>query len=196
MRTIVAVALSAVTGFHTAAFAQRGVEVQAGAGYVLDTGEEPSVPAVNAGVVAWFAREWGIGVRLTEGVADDHYDPPRQGLSSTFLGPGDLRMWAITYQRRGFVRGLEVNLGVGVGGHGFRFQYIRTGVMRADGRIDPIRPEFHNRRSGSGFMAIDLLVGRHLIGPLHVKGGFTSGLSVDLFPFQPMVIVAFRHRKQ
>ena len=193
MRTIGAIALSAVMGLRTAAFAQeRGVEVQAGAGYVLDTGEGPSVPAVNAGVVAWFAREWGIGLRLTEGLTDDHYAPPIQSETSTFLGPGDLRMWAITYQRRGFGRGIEVNLGVGVGGHGFRFQYIRTGARRSDGRVDPIPPEFNNRRSGSGFMAIDLLVGRRLIGPLHVKGGFISGLAGDLLPFQPAVVFAFK----
>lgn len=47
---------------HAIAFAQeRGIEVQGGAGDVFDSAEGPSVPAANAGVVAWLTRRWGIG---------------------------------------------------------------------------------------------------------------------------------------
>ena len=65
--------LSAVMVFHTDVFTQeRGIELQGGAGYVIDPGEGPSVPAVNVGVVAWITRGWGIGVRLIEGVGNEH----------------------------------------------------------------------------------------------------------------------------
>jgi hypothetical protein len=49
--------LSAVMVFHTDVLTQeRGIELQGGAGYVLDPGEGPSVPAVIFGVVAWITR--------------------------------------------------------------------------------------------------------------------------------------------
>lgn len=48
------------------------------------------------------------------------------------------------------------------------------------------------RRSGAGFTAIDLLAGRHLAGPFHVKGGFTWGLMDDSHPFQPVVLLAWK----
>jgi len=179
-----------------AAAQERGIELQGGLGYVYDSGEGPSVPAVNLGVVGWITPGWGVGVRLTEGTVDDHYDPPHDAGDRIFLGPGDLRIWAVTSQWRGIARGTEVNIGVGVGGHGYRYKEILTGIRRGsaegeDERIDPVRPQLLTSRSGSGFIALDLLIGRRLFGPLHVKGGFTYGLSGDLHPFQPVVIFAF-----
>jgi hypothetical protein len=141
----------------TLAFAQqRGIELQAGGGYVFDSAEGPSVPAVNAGAVGWLTPGWGIGVRLAEGItdSDDH-----------------LRIWALTSQWRWFARGTEVNLGLGIGSSGWRVA---------------------GRRSGVGFLAIDLLAGRHLIGPFHVKGGFNWGVMDDSHPFQPVVLLAWK----
>ena len=167
--------LSAVMFFHTDVFTQeRGIELQGGAGYVLDPGEGPSVPAVNVGVVAWITRGWGIGARLTEGVGNEHFDAPRDG----FLGLGDLRIVTLTSQWRWFARGTEVNVALGLGGQGYRYHYVRAGQ-----RVDS--------RSGSAIIPIDLLIGRHLTGRLHVKGGFTYGLAGDAHPFQPVVIVAW-----
>jgi hypothetical protein len=109
--------LSAVMLFHTDVFTQtRGMELQGGAGCVLDPGEGPSVPAVNVGVVAWITRGWGMGVRLIEGVGNDSRDAPRD----TFLGLVDLRMVTLTSQWRWFARGTEVNLALGIGGQGYR----------------------------------------------------------------------------
>ena len=151
--------LPALLLINASAFAQgRAIEVQGGAGYVLDAAEGPSVPAVNAAAVAWLTRGWGLGVRLSEGLTDDR-------------GSRDLRIWALTSQWRWPGRGAEVNLGLGVGGSGWR-----------DAR----------GRSGVGFAAIDLLVGRHLTGPWHVKAGFTSGLMDDSHPFQPVVLLAWK----
>ena len=150
------------------------MELQGGAGYVIDPGEGPSVPAVNVGVVAWITRGWGMGVRLTEGVGNEHVDAPRDG----FLGLGDLRMVTLTSQWRWFARGTEVNLALGLGGQGYRYHYMRAGQ-----RVDS--------RSGSAIIPIDLLIGRHLTGRLHVKGGFMYGLAGDAHPFQPVVIFAW-----
>jgi hypothetical protein len=168
--------------FHTAAFAQEArIELQGGAAYVLDSGEGPSVPAVTAGVVAWLTRGWGVGVRLTEGLTDDHhYYSPHDGGDRLVYALGDLRVWTITSQWRRIARGTEVNIGVGVGGHGYRDKGIFTGVRRG------------GSRSGSGFIAFDLLVGRRLVGPVHVKGGFTYGLAGDLHPFHPLLVVAWQ----
>ena len=182
--------------FHTAAIAQeRGIEFQGGAGYVHDSGEGPSVPAVNAGVIAWITRGWGMGLRLTEGLRNDHYDPPHDGGDRLFFGPGDLRMWSVTSQWRGTARGTEVNVGVGIGGHGYRYTEILTGIRRGpvdDDRIDPIPPQLIRTRSGSAFIAFDLLVGRRLFGTVHVKGGFTYALSGDLHPVQPLLVFAWK----
>ena len=167
--------ISAVMLFSTDVFTQeRGIELQAGAGYVLDPGEGPSVPTVNVGVVAWITRGWGMGVRLTEGVGNEHVDAPRDG----FLGQGDLRIVTLTSQWRWFARGTEVNVALGLGGQGYRYHYDRAGQL--------IR-----RRSGSAIIPIDLLIGRHLTGRLHVKGGFMYGLAGDAHPFQPVVILAW-----
>lgn len=157
MRRLCVCVVPAMLLFHTPAFAQeRGIELQGGAGYVFDSGEGPSVPAVNAAALAWLTRGWGMGVRLAEGLAD----------------PGDhLRIWALTSQWRWFGRGTEVNLGLGIGSSGWRYEHSRSGV---------------------GFLAIDLLVGHHLAGPFHVKGGFNWGLMDDSHPFQPVVLLAWK----
>jgi hypothetical protein len=47
-------------------------------------------------------------------------------------------------------------------------------------------------RSGAGFIALDLMTGRQLRGPLHLKGGFTYGVAGDLHPFQPLVMLAWK----
>jgi hypothetical protein len=144
--------------FYTPVFAQdRGIELQGGGGYVFDSGEGPSVPALNGAAIAWLTRGWGLGARLTEGVTSDQ-------------GNGDLRIWALTSQWRWFGGGTEVNLGVGVGGSGWRR---------------------HGSRSGVGFIAIDLLIGRRISGAFHVKGGFTLGLMDDSHPVQPVMLVAW-----
>ena len=189
--------LSAVMFSHTPVSAQEpGIELQSGAGYVYDSGEGPSVPAVSIGVVAWITPGWGLGVRLTDGLTDDHFNPPVEGGDRTFFGPGDLRMWSVTSQWRGVARGTEVNLGLGVGGHGYRYEELLTGIRRAtdddEDHIDPITPRLIRMRSGSGFIAFELFVGRRLVGPLYLKGGFTYGLAGDLHPFQPVVIFAFK----
>jgi hypothetical protein len=188
--------VSAMLLFHADASAQeRGIELQAGAGYVRDSGEGPSVPAVNAGVVAWLTSGWGVGVRVTKGLGDEHFDPVVDGGDRIFLGPADLPAWAVTSQWRGFAGGTEVNAGVGFGGHGYRYEEILTGIRRGDaegGRIDPTPPRFVRLRSGTGFIALDLLIGRRLRGPLHVKGGFTYGLAGDLHPFQPLVMLVWK----
>lgn len=189
--------LSAVMLFAVNTLAQeRGIELQGGAGYVYDSGEGPSVPAASTGVVGWITPGWGLGVRLTHGLTDDHFDPPVEGGDRTFFGPGDLRMWSVTSQWRGVARGTEVNLGLGVGGHGYRYEEILTGIRRAtdddEDHIDPIIPRLIRMRSSSGFIAFELFVGRHLFGPLHLKGGFTYGLAGDLHPFQQVVIFAFK----
>ena len=166
------VVLPALMLLYTTTLAQeRGIELQGGIGYVHDSDERPSVPAVNAGVVGWVTGGWGVGVRLTEGLTDDEI---RQSVV-----PGDLRLWAVTSQWRWIAHGTEVNAGVGGGRHSYRFKNTETGQRASS-------------RTGSGFLALDLLVGRHVAGPLHVKGGFTFGLGRDLFPFQPVVMLAFK----
>ena len=70
-------------------------------------------------------------------------------------------------------------LALGLGGQGYRYHYMRAGQ-----RVDS--------RSGSAIIPIDLLVGRHLTGRLHVKGGFTYGLAGDAHPFQPVVMFAWK----
>ena len=155
----------------------------------------PSTPASSDG-----SRGAGVSAyRLTKGIGDDHFDPPIDAGDRTFFGPGDLRMWAVTSQWRGVERGIEVNFGVGVGGHGSRDEQLITGIRRGgvgdeDEVIDPIAPLYIRQRTGSGFIALDLLVGRRLFGPLHVKGGFTYGLAGDLHPFQPVLVFALSRR--
>src|SRR5687767_12624169 len=100
------VIMSACLLFHTHALAQeRGIELQGGVGYVFESGEGPSVPAVNAGVVGWLTRRWGVGARLTEGLTVDRPDSIADDHGNILLGKGDLRMWAITSQWRWFARG-------------------------------------------------------------------------------------------
>ena len=172
--------MSACLLFDAHALAQeRGIELQGGAGYVFDPGEGPSVPSVNAGVIGWLTPGWGFGVRLAEGLTDERRDSVPDENGNKFLGPGDLRMWAITSQWRWFAQAFEVNVGVGAGGHGFRFKQIRMGKVVGS-------------RSGSAFIAFDMLVGRRVAGPLHVKGGFTYGLAGDLHPFHPVVMFAWK----
>ena len=165
---------------HAIAFAQeRGIEVQGGAGYVFDSAEGPSVPAANAAVVAWLTRGWGIGVRLAEGLTDEPFGLTADGVDSGLRAVGDLRVWALTSQWRWFARGVEVNAGVGVGSSGFRYKTDRAGQRTTT-------------RSGVGFVAFDFLVGRHIAGPVHLKGGFNYGLMDDSHPFQPVVLIALR----
>jgi hypothetical protein len=178
LRTFPLVVITATVLLSPAAvFAQeRGVEVHAGIGYVFDPGGGPSVPAVNPAVVAWLTPRWGIGARLTVGVADDYFYEP----IDTILGVGDLRVWTVTSQWRWFARGTEVHVGLGAGRHEYRH-------ARSDGTAQPI-----GNRSGHGFAAIDLLLGRHVRGPLHVKGGFTLGLGWNFHPVQPVVMLAWK----
>lgn len=196
MRQLSLAVAAAMLLFPTNASAQeRGIELQGGAGYVRDSGEGPSVRAVSAGVVAWLTSGWGIGARLTKGLGHDHFDPVADRGDRVFLGPADLRAWAVTSQWRAFTGRTEVNVGLGFGGHGYRYEEILTGIRRGDaedGRIDPIPPRLVRRRSGSGFLALDFLLGRHLHGPLHVKGGFTYGIAGDVHPFQPMVMLVWK----
>ena len=176
MQRLRALVVPAMLLFNASAVAQeRGIEVHGGAGYVFDAGEGPSVPTISAGVVGWVTRGWGVGVRLIEGVANDYYDEP----IGTTLGPGDLRMWTLTSQWRWFARATEVNLGLGAGGYGYRYHRIRDGRPIGD-------------RSGSGFVAIDLLFGRRVTGPLHLKGGFTYALAGDAHGLQPVVLLAWK----
>ena len=162
------------------AFAQqRGIELQGGAGYVFDSAEGPSVPAVNAGLVVWLTRGWGLGARLAEGLADERFDLAADESGDVSRSLGDLRVWALTSQWRWFARAIEVNAGVGVGSSGWRSKSVRTG-------------ERTTSRSGVGFLALDVMVGRRIAGPVHLKGGFTYGLMDDSHPFQPVVMVALR----
>ena len=176
MRKFRLLVMSALVLHPAAAFAQeRGVELQAGIGYVFDPGGGPSVPAVNPAVVAWLTPRWGIGARLTEGLGHEDFDEP---IGST-VGVGGLRIWTVTSHWRWFARGTEVHVGLGAGRHEYRH--------RRPGTAQPI-----GERSGHGFAAIDLLVGRHVRGPLHVKGGFTFGLGWDFHPIQPLVVLAWK----
>jgi hypothetical protein len=158
-------AISALMLLHPAAASAqaRGIELHAGLGYVFDPGGGPSVPAVNPAVVAWLTPRWGIGARLTEGVGREDFEEP---IGPT-VGVGGLRMWTVTSQWRWFARGTEVHVGLGAGRHEYRHQ-------------------------GHGFAAIDLLVGRHVRGPLHVKAGFTFGLGWNFHPAQPVVVLAWK----
>ena len=159
-------------------FAQeRGIELQAGAGYVFDSGEGPSVPAATVGAIGWITRGWGMGVRLSEGLRLDRYDHRIESSLGADVGQGDLRMWSLISQWRWFAGATEVNAGVGAGGHGYR---VLVNGERLVGS-----------RRGSGFVALELMAGRRLRGPWHVKGGFTYGLAGDLHPFQPVVMLAF-----
>lgn len=73
-----------------------------------------------------------------------------------------------------------MNVGLGAGGYGYRFKQLRTGQAVGS-------------RPGSGFAAIDVLVGRRLTGPVHVKGGFTFGFARGLHAFQPLLLIALKH---
>lgn len=168
------------------------VELQVGGGYVRDSGEGPSVPSATAGAVLWLAQHVGIGGRFVQGIGNDHFDPPVQGGDRIFLGPGGLRLWTATVQGRWFTHGIELNLGIGWGGHSYEHQEILTGIRRADGRIDPITPMLLSQRYGVGFIASEVLIGRRLVGPFHVKGGFTYGLAGDVHPFQPLVLFSVK----
>jgi hypothetical protein len=174
MPRLLLLVMSAVVVVHADVVAQaRGIELQAGIGHVFNAA--PSVPAVNPGLIAWLTPRWGIGARLTEGVARDDFDEP----TGETLGVGGLRMWTLTSEWRWFGRGTEVNVGLGGGRHEYRYEVTETALPRSD-------------RSGSGFLAMHLLVGRRLHGPLHVKGGFTYGLGWDLHPFQPVAVFAWK----
>jgi hypothetical protein len=170
------------------------VEVQGGAGYVHDSGEGPSVPTVAAGAVLWLTPHVGISGRYARGIGDDHFDPPVSGGDRTFFGPGGLRMWAATIEWRGFQNGFEFNAGLGWGGHSYEYQEILTGIRRAGGSIDPITPKLLRQRYGIGMIASEVLVGHRIVGPFHLKAGFTYGLAGDVHPFQPVVVLSFKAR--
>jgi hypothetical protein len=128
------------------------------------------------------------------GIGNDHFDPPSQAGDRIFYGPGGVRMWAVTVQGRGVSHGIELNLGAGWGGHSYEYQETLTGIRRADGSIDPITPRPIAQRYDIGFIAFEALIGRRLVGPLHVKGGFTYGLTGDIHPFQPLVLLSLKAR--
>ena len=82
--------------------------------------------------------------------------------------------------------------GRGLGRHTYEYQQILTGIRRNDDRIDPIPPMLRRDDYGIEFIATEVLVGRRLFGPLHVKGGFTWGLTGDVHPFQPLILLAWK----
>lgn len=111
MRQLSLAVAAAMLLFHTNASAQeRGIELQGSDGYVRDSGEGPSVRAVSAGVVAWLTSGWGVGARVTRGLGHDHFDPVEDGGDRVFLGPADLRVWAVTSQWRAFTGRTGVNV--------------------------------------------------------------------------------------
>ena len=101
-------------------------------------------------------------------------------------------MWTATVQGRWLANGIELNVGIGWGGHSYEYQELLTGIRRGDGRIDPITPVPIPQRYGIGLIASEVLIGRRLVGPFHVKGGFTYGLAGDVQPFQPLVLVSVK----
>ena len=170
------------------------LEVQVGAGYVGDSGEGPSVPTASAGAILWLTRNVGIAGRLLTGIGDDHFEPPTSGGDRTFLGPGSLRLWTATVEGRWSIQGIELNVGLGWGGHSYEYKEILTGIRRADGSIDPITPMPIHQRYRIGLIASEVFVGRPLGGAFHVKAGFTYGLAGDVRPFQPLVLLAVKTR--
>ena len=170
------------------------VEAQGSVGYVRDSGEGPSVPALNVAAIVWLTSRVGIGGHVVRGIGNDHFDPPIVNDDRTFLGPGGLRMWAAMFHLRGEQRRVEFNLGVGLGGHSYEDHDVLTGIRRADETIDPITPELHRLRYATGFIASEMLIGIRLVGPVHLKGGFTYGLADDVHPFQPMMLLSIKSR--
>ena len=138
---------------HNASAQERGFEVLAGAGYVLDTGEGPSVPTLNGGVTLWLTSHMGIGLQLVAGIGNDHFSQPVEG-DPYFLGTGGMRMWAATAEWRGFKRGFEFDCGVGLGLHSFE--------MHSALPTTPNQPRFKTEVLASKF-----LIGRTLARIIH-----------------------------
>ena len=187
--------IAASLPFGAPAWAQPELEIQGGAGYVYDSREGPSSPAINAAMTVWLTTHTGIGVRFVKGLTDDHYDPPIVDDDRTWLGPGGLRMWSGMLQVRGHKGRAEFNFGIGFGAHSSNDEVILTGIRRADGTIDPITPELHRLRYPTGFIALEMLTGIRLGGPFHLKGGFTYLVPFDIQPFQPMIVLAIKPRQ-
>ena len=178
---------------HDASAQERGFEVLAGAGYVLDTGEGPSVPTLNGGVTLWLTSNMGIGLQLMAGIGNDHFSQPVEG-DPYFLGTGGMRMWAATAEWRGFKRGVEFDFGVGLGRHSFEDHYDDTGIRHAADSINPTIRHTRRYRYETEVIASKFLIGRRLVGPFHLKGGFMLGYADDIQPFQPLVVLSVRPR--
>lgn len=167
---------------HIVSAQERGFEVLAGAGYVLDAGEGPSVPTLNGGVTFWLTPHLGIGLQLLAGIGNDHFSQPVDEGHRVYLGTGRMRMWTATVEWRGFKRGVEFDLGVGLGRHFFEDHY-------AD-RIDPLA-SLRPLRYETDVIASKFLIGRRLLGPFQLKGGFTLGYADDIQPLQPVVVLSW-----
>lgn len=179
----------------SSAFAQQAsvAEIQIGGGYVHDSGEGPSVEAVNLGAVFWLTRNLGVGGRFTSGIRDDHFNPPRDAGDRTFLGLGSLRHTAVTIELRGFEEhGIELNIGLGFSNLSFEDQTIITGVRLANGEIVPRVPVLTKERIGTGAIRTEFLVGHPLKGSIGMKGGFILDLTGDTHPFQPVVLLTLQ----
>ena len=77
-----------------------------------------SLPTYEIGTAFWSTERWGVAIRLVGAPGDDRYDPANRygGVRMVDAGAGNLRYATVTARYRRFLdRGLEVNLGVGVG---------------------------------------------------------------------------------
>jgi hypothetical protein len=172
-----------------------GLELQAGGGYVHDSGEGPSQGAVEVGAVFWLTSHTGVGSSFVKGIGDDHFQPPEHAGDRIFLGPGGLRQTTFTVQFRGVDElGLEWNFGIGIGSVSYEYQQILTGIRRANGEIDPVTPTLLRDRSGVESIPIEVLAGHHIRGPLGVKAGFTYHLTGDMHPFNARLLASVSFR--
>lgn len=151
------------------------VEIQAGAGHVGGGGV--SLPTYELGAAFWLTGRWGVAVRLVGAPGDDLRDPAGRydDVRMVDAGAGNLRYVTVTARYRRFLnRGLEVNLGVGVG--------TSRSVERIEFLLEPGQSHVQRRRTVSQPMGLtlELLLGRKLSRHFGVKGGVTHAFGAHL----------------
>jgi len=189
MRTILTSVLCSLT-LAEIAHAQRPdvVEIEGGGGYVFGSGAEdpgPSLPTVDATIVVWATKSWGVAVRRVEGPSEDFYTTPIEIPDRTFLGVGHLHYWTVTARhRRSLSRALGLELGGGMMFDG-RFEDIEMFRDPGIGRVAaPNGPAY-------GF-SLEALVTHGLARRFAVKAGVTYDLNVETNHFQPVALAVVR----
>ena len=180
--TFCSLALSGLASAQT----RPAIELEGGGGYVFGGGSEnpgPSLPTLDAAIVVWPGKRWGLAARVVRGPGEDLHTPV-ESLDRTFLGSGHLQYWTATLRHRRLLRadlGLEIGAGMLFGGEFASVQMFHNPPRRV-----AAPDNFFNG------LSVEALVTRGLARSLAVKAGLTCDFNVETVNLQPVALGVIR----